>query len=368
MNNYDIGILTFWNVPNYGTYAQAYALQKVIDKMTNYDVRQINHLDQHHYNYYFNKKMYYKEIKKYKIQYWKNILKKYDINNKREMNFLKAYELIPHTDEITYENVKNFKFKKIFLGSDIVWDYRRNQFNHDPLLFGNNFNGEINSYAASFGTVNENKKIPEYVIDGISRMKNISVRDEKSANIIKGITGQKVDIVLDPVWLWDFFNDDNIVYPEEENYILIYGQDFTEEYIYNLIEYAKKYKLKTIALDCNNDTYKWCDILIKQEDLNPMEWMGYFLKSSIVATSTFHGLTFGLLFNKKVAFCKTEFILAKVEGLLRELGIYDIFDESSNIYKMLEFDWNKQYEFINDIINKKKEKSINFIKKCLEEK
>ncbi len=25
---YDVGILTFWNVPNYGTFAQAYALQK----------------------------------------------------------------------------------------------------------------------------------------------------------------------------------------------------------------------------------------------------------------------------------------------------------------------------------------------------
>ena len=29
-NSYDVGILTFWNVPNYGTFAQAYALQKFI--------------------------------------------------------------------------------------------------------------------------------------------------------------------------------------------------------------------------------------------------------------------------------------------------------------------------------------------------
>lgn len=368
MNNYDIGILTFWNVPNYGTYAQSYALQKVIEKLSNYDVRQINHLDKHHYNYYYNKKLFYKELKKYKIQYWKNRFKKFEINNKREEIFLDSYEWIPHTVEITYENVGNFEFKKIFLGSDIVWDFTIEQFNNDPLLFGNCFKGEINSYAASFGTVKENQKIPKYVIDGILKMKNISVRDEKSANIIKHITGQNVDIVLDPVWLWDFSYDNNIVYPNEDNYILIYGQDFTDEFIENLIEYAQKHKLKTIALDCNNDSYKWCDVLIKQEDLNPMEWMGYFFKSSIVATSTFHGLTFGLLFNKKLAFCKTDFILAKVEGLLRELGIYDLFDDSSNVQKMLEFDWNKQYKLINEIVNNKKEKSINYIKKCLEEK
>ena len=52
---YDIGIQTFWNVPNYGTYAQAYALQKVLQELNgDKDVRQISHLDQHHFNFYFN--------------------------------------------------------------------------------------------------------------------------------------------------------------------------------------------------------------------------------------------------------------------------------------------------------------------------
>lgn len=47
---YDIGIQTFWNVPNYGTFAQAYALQKVLQDINkDKDVRQIAHLDQHHF-------------------------------------------------------------------------------------------------------------------------------------------------------------------------------------------------------------------------------------------------------------------------------------------------------------------------------
>ena len=46
---YDIGIQTFWNVPNYGTFAQAYALQKVLQQLNiNKSVQQIAHLDQHH--------------------------------------------------------------------------------------------------------------------------------------------------------------------------------------------------------------------------------------------------------------------------------------------------------------------------------
>ena len=41
----DINILTFWGVPNYGTFAQAYALQASIQKAyPEYDVKQINYL------------------------------------------------------------------------------------------------------------------------------------------------------------------------------------------------------------------------------------------------------------------------------------------------------------------------------------
>ena len=45
------------------------------------------------------------------------------------------------------------------------------------------------------------------------------------------------------------------------------------------------------------------DVLIHQSDLTPFEWIGLFRYSSAIATSTFHGLTFSLIFNKKMAFC-----------------------------------------------------------------
>ena len=30
------------------------------------------------------------------------------------------------------------------------------------------------------------------------------------------------------------------------------------------------------SLDCNNDNYSWCDITVRQCDLTPFEWIGYF--------------------------------------------------------------------------------------------
>ena len=58
MSTYDMGILTFWDVPNYGTFAQAYALQRVLDKRcAGRDIKQIAYLDEKHYNSYYKKPM-----------------------------------------------------------------------------------------------------------------------------------------------------------------------------------------------------------------------------------------------------------------------------------------------------------------------
>ena len=361
---YDIGIQTFWNVPNYGTFAQAYALQKVIKELDkSKDVRQINHLDKRHFDFYYNKKRYLQSYPFWKKAFLKSFFVKEQNIEKKELNFLESYKIIPHTDEIDIKNLNGYQFNKIFLGSDIVWDYSIDVFNNDPLLFGLGYNGEINSYAASFGTIPVNAKLPKYVISAIKNMKYISVRDDKSAEIVKSIVGYKPQVVLDPTWLWDFNNDENIIEPFDKDYILVYGQDFTSEFINNLKKFAKLNNKKILALDCNDDHYEWCDKMISQTELSPFEWIGYFKYASYVATSTFHGITFSLIFNKRFAFCKTNFIMSKVDNFLKELNIFELFNKDKNdVFGMLNHDFD--YHFINDVIDKKREQSLSFLRKA----
>lgn len=364
MIKYDIGIQTFWNVPNYGTFAQAYALQKTL-QVLNKDkiVRQIAHLDQRHFNFYFDTKAYMRQFPIWKKAFWKSFFMKKRDTNTKEKEFLDAYKQIPHTEDIYRNNIHDFCFEKVFLGSDIVWDFSVEPFNKDPLLFGVGFDAEINSYAASFGTLPVNTKIPEYVETAVKKMKHISVRDEKSAAIVKRITGVYPEIVLDPTWLWDFGSDDHIMKPEEEDYILVYGQDFTKEFIQNLIKYARKKRKEIIALDCNNDHYLWCDKMISQAELSPFQWIGYFKYATAIATSTFHGITFSLIFNKPFAFCKTDFIMAKVDKFLKEINLYELYDKNQNdVAKMLDYDF--KYSYINKIITEKRKESIAFLRKA----
>lgn len=365
MMKYDIGILTFWNVPNFGTYAQAYALQRVLQELNNEkDVRQIAHLDRKHFNFYYDKKRYYKKFPVWKKSFWKSFFIKDNSSVSKEKKFINAYALIPHTENISVDNLKDFKFDKVFLGSDIVWDYSIKVFNNDPLLFGQGFNvGELNAYAASFGTVPVDAKVPDYVNCALKKMKYISVRDERSAEIVENVTGIKPPIVLDPTWLWDFNKDENIIKPIEKDYILVYGQDFTPVFIENLRKYANESNKKIIALDCNEDHYDWCDKMIGQTELSPFQWIGYFKHATLIATSTFHGITFSLLFNKKFAFCKTEFIMAKIDEFLRELKLFELFDTNQDdVVGMFNHDFN--YGYINKIIEGKRNASLDFLRKA----
>ena len=362
---YDIGILTFWGVPNYGTFAQAYALQKVIAQMNpSRDVKQISYLNKHHFNMYFSLRPH---ISIRKPQFWTTLLQNIftdSAQKQRQRQFSADYETIPHTDRLTKQTLHKTGFQTVVLGSDIIWDYSIAAFDNDPYLFGNDMQAEkIISYAASFGTVTMQDNIPDYVVSGIKRMHHISVRDENSANLVEKICGVRPPVVLDPVWLWDFNSDKNVVEPDYKDYIVVYGQDFTDDFIHQLVAYAREKQLKLVCLDCNEDRYDWCDVLLRQQDLSVYEWLGLFKGASAVATSTFHGLTFSLVFEKKLAFCRTDFIMAKADKFLMELGLYDLYEKNSDVAAMFEFD--RDIERMHNVIEAGRARSLQYLKQSI---
>ena len=356
------GVLTFWNVPNYGTYAQAYALQKVVAQcLPDSEVKQIAYLKKKHYEFYYSKfpqtsifgRSFYRNLFKYLIP-----ISPY---NKRRNMFLNEYQKIPHTDELDSTRLSEVVFDNLILGSDIIWDYSFEVFDNDSYLFGQNIISKCKiAYAASFGTVRKEWNHPQYVIEGIKKLNAISVRDENSADIVEILTGERPKVVLDPTWLWDFEKDPNVVTPKYKDYIVVYGQDFTDIFIDEVIEYAKDNHYNLICLDCNDDNYAWCDIVIKQYELTPLEWVGFFRDAKAIVTSTYHGLTFGLIFSKKMAFCRSDFIIAKASSFLKELGLYELYNERDRSAKeMLNFQIDNEY--MQKYIRNKRKESKEFL-------
>ena len=49
----DVSILTYWGVPNYGAWTQAYALTSYLNSLNNVSARQLAYLEQSHDDIYY---------------------------------------------------------------------------------------------------------------------------------------------------------------------------------------------------------------------------------------------------------------------------------------------------------------------------
>lgn len=363
-----IGIYTFWNVPNYGAFMQAYALQRVIDSLVpNDEVRQVGHLCKKHYDSYYaainyHYKWTFVNPHFYKDLFWRMQHRQQIYNLRR---FLQYYEDIPHITVSSSKELNTIPFDIIVLGSDMIWDYSQKQFGADSHLFGGNFNAQkIISYAPSFGTVTVDMNVPGYVKHGLNQLKDISVRDENSARVIEKITGNKATIVLDPTLLWDFQKDKNIVCPDISKYILVYGIEFSEKMICQAKKYAAKHHLKLIWLKSGSENFNWCDEVIEQQELTPFEWAGYFSNAEAVMTSRYHGLLFGLIFERPIIFYPLSFIMAKANSLIDSLDLGKVLVAGKSFDAQIEWSWN--YLEINKRIRVLRQQSIGFLKNAIE--
>lgn len=366
-----IGIITTWNVPNYGAFLQAYALQKVVSRIKpDYEVLQIPHISKKHYNLYYalintNHKYFFINPK----FYIRNFFRFIDFKNiKRIRKFLNYYDnFIPHCKSDALEEVN--KLDKIILGSDIIWDYSIFFNKNDRYLFGNNFNVPvIFSYASSFGSVDiEKNKPPNYVIDSLKMLKDISVRDEKSYNNVNKLVGREAKIVLDPTFLYDWNeitkNINNSATFNNHKFAVVYGSYYNKEIISDFIKYCKANNLKIICLDSFCDNFEWCDQIIKLGNITPFEWLNYIKNSEIVLTSTFHGLVLSIILNKKLIFSRTKFIKNKSEWLIKQLELEEPIFNKNSFKEKLDYKWD--FQKINNKLQLLKEYSLNYLKRAL---
>lgn len=364
----NIGIITFWDCPNFGSFLQAYALQKIVSEMyPEYDVKQIAYSNKKHMDVYYSiiRPSMFKNWP-FNLSFYIDVIQRI-INRKQIFNFRKFKDnykkFIAHTKEYTAKTLLNEEFETVILGSDIIWDYSIPFFDNDKFLFGNDINcNNLISYAASFGTVKRSSKHPEYVINAFKKINAVSVRDYNSRLIAEDISEKKAEIVLDPTLIWNFNNDVNIKVPElEYKYAAVYGSFFTDDEIHGLKEYCKKHNLKIVFLDTGLDKCDWCDIFIDASTITPFEWCGYIKSSEILMTSTFHGFLFGLIFEKKIIFNATDFMQAKLSDFLNDLDLYNNLVKEKSFEFQIKYEWD--YSRINKILEQKKKISLDFLRK-----
>lgn len=296
-------------VNNYGSFWQAYCLKDMIEKR-GHEVEFIDILPgekesitEHRKTFSFSK------LKK--IPYYLFQSKKAAIFEDVQKNILGC------SNEANYSS----NYDGIIIGSDEVFNFvQQSPWGFTPQLFGDIDNANINTYAACFGyttyeAIIESGKT-EIIKNALSNIKNISVRDQNSANIIKLLTSQEPEIYLDPVIVGDLPKD--IPEINDGKYILVYSYDFRlsdKDVIKQTREYAKKNGYKIISAGFYQD---WVDKNILP---TPMELLGYFHNAQFVVTDTFHGTIFSSRMHKKYITVIRDTNKQKLKDLLERINM-----------------------------------------------
>ncbi len=316
-----IGIMTFYyNSLNCGGNLQAYALAEFLHK-NGYEAEQIT------YDYLSipgNSDIHKQEIcpkavkKQFKfstlsIRKILNFIKKKTYRKKfnsvvteRKKAFKHfSVDLIPHSS-IVYnnQNIENSNdFYDVFItGSDQVWNlkYTKPAYFLDFVKEGKT---KI-SYAASMALdeLSENQQI--FVCDKIKNYHAISVREQKSVDLLSAIVDSDIHLVVDPTLLlsadeWDEVCSER-VYPGEYVFAYFLGTNKKARKIAQ--QFAKKKHLKLLFTPFANGQMNVQDIGygdVHINNLSPETFISLIKNASYVFTDSFHATVFSFTYKKQ---------------------------------------------------------------------
>ena len=348
-----VGLLSMQRVVNFGSFWQAYCLKQMIQRISDNQVEFIDIIPgELETRTIYKKNFSFSKIKRIPYYVFQNKKKRIfadfqrnQLNCPEEMNYDCAYDAI-------------------IIGSDEVFNFaQESPWGFSAQLFGDIKNDSVSTYAACFGNTSieliKQTKKEEAIIKGLNNLKNISVRDQNSAEIIKQLIGKEPEINLDPVVVGNLPLPQQTI--KEDKYILVYSYDFRlsdQDIISQVKALAKKNGLRILSVGFYQD---WVDKNILP---NPVELLKYFNNAEYVVTDTFHGTVFSLRTHKKFVSIVRKSNENKLGDLLNRIGMNDrrfFGDNSLEEIICPDIDYNK-FESLRTI---EQRRSINYLKACL---
>ena len=350
-----VGILSMQKVLNYGSFLQAFSLKKQFENR-GHDVyfidiepgRVILSAEAEKINI----------CGKFDRYFWKRI-ENYLLDRKMSKIHIEDYEKYLETGKHLDDGDR---FDLVAIGSDEVFNATiPSRWGFTTQLFGNISNADrVVTYAASCGSTTLDSArvygIEEDIKAALQNVEMLSVRDQNTYEFVQEITHRNAEINVDPVFLMDY--DSYIKLPRRSKpYLLVYayGNRIKDEgEIKAIKEYAKKRDLEIL---CVGMQQRWCRHNVAA---NAFELLGYVKNADCIVTDTFHGTVFSIKYNKKFISLIRESNQQKLDGLLRQFGLYDraVFDMGSLGSIM---DNSIDYKKVNSIIHNEQEKSIKYL-------
>lgn len=374
-----IGTLTFHITSNYGALLQAYALQKVLNRM-GHSSEIINYQFPGSEDLLCRKLIDCKTFKR-KLEYIKDIAwcafgpvgygKRLEVL--RSIDFIKNY--LPVSDAVfyTYQDLaeKATCYDAYITGSDQVWNPNLKETSGGAYLLDFVPEGRIKiSYGASFGVSHLSTEQSKVYGKALHQFKNISVREQEGLQIVREAADRKdAYLVLDPTMLMtqEDWLDLAVYNMKHKDYILCYFLDEFEKSKQFVLDLQSHFGLPVLFIGFRKK-YLFSSTINLISGAGPREFLGLFANASIVVTNSFHGTVFSILFRKSFyAFLGTSTFRKAMNGRLNNLSNILNLNErigESNGIALSEKPIN--YDEIELILNREREKSLVFLKNSLD--
>lgn len=351
-----IGILTFQATNNFGAYLHAIALYEKIKEL-GYDCEVID---------YMSPELIRRETESLKMR--KNlrgivsyVLFGHVAKDKYSVLRKEFKGLVTLSPEYTPANIaaSNKRYYRFLLGSDVVWSLRVSNADYNYFLSFVDDDKRKDAFSSSVGETDmyrDDPRLPEL----LNRFNTIAVREEEAIDWVKAISGKDAVYVCDPTMLYTGEEWDKIIKPKayKSDYVLMYFSDSKGKMQKDALAYAKKHGLKLKYIDYGRPQ-KDMEV-VRPKSLS--EFVGLIKHSQALFTSSYHGMLFGLYYQRELFYYNRSY-KARIASLASRLGIED---HNGDI---CEFDNQNRinYHHVNEEIKLFRNSSLSVLKKLLSE-
>lgn len=389
-----VGIITVHHYSNYGSALQAYASQKVFEKL-GYDAFIIDYRSPNAYyatgrfmKYEDKDDSFYRRIERRSVnpvkRTIKNVLSEPHIARFLYSRFgvrrgIRLYNFWLDNPRMTrrYDSLKELfadppHFDIYVVGGDQLWNTYITYNNPAYFLAFADKGAKKISFSTSIGI----PRIPDEALPsfkkGISNLSSILVREEESAAYLCSM-GYQAERVLDPTLMltkeeWNQRLDKHYK-PDYEKYILAYFLDPTD-WTAELLETVRKQTgLSVIVIGNKQENNPKTTGYTYTGNIKTDVFLSLFANAKIVVTNSFHGIAFTLIFEKLlVATYRDED--SDVSMNSRHRNIVNMFELSSYLYERAHFsteriNYTMNYDRIRFLMNEYKRQTIDLLKKAL---
>ena len=362
-----LGLLTFHNAANYGASLQAYALQKFLSDKGYYCeyINYVNASRAHEYSMLWH---IWDSLRRRQLKSAVAYILGSPFLTLRKIRFNKFYKQYLHKTEKVYHNSTeatslNESFDRFIVGSDQVWNPTCNGYDCAFLLDFVMEKSKKISYSPSFGVAAVPKVLEADYRKYLFEFGFLGVREMAGKSIVKELTGREATVNIDPVMLISKEQWMSILPKKKhkERFIFFYTNcnnqiaDFFKTGYH--LEGRKQYVLSryTRPQDFLNPAVrvKYC--------MSPQEFVWVILNAELVISASFHCIAMAILLNRPFITILTgdKGKDERIVNLLKMTGLTGrILSEKTN-RQMIEAPI--QWEFVNDLIIKKREQSADYL-------